>query len=238
VADVDTDGLDDVVVTHDGWGCVGVYLQTEHGLGAEDLYTVPSVSAYDPYGIGVGDFDGDACRDVVLADYENGLVVLPGTGCKDVYKDTDGDAVPDVRDVCDAVYDPGQADRDLDGLGDVCDGCPNDADDGYDDDGDGTPDACDRCPGADDAADIDRDGIPDGCEPVDTGEPTDTAEDTGDDDSAPPAETATPTDTADTGGEPAGDTPGKGGGCGCGSGGPAGAWVAALGLLGALARRR
>lgn len=238
VGDVDTDGLDDVVVTHGGRGCLGVHLQTTRGLGAEDTYDVPHVSSYDHYGIGVGDLDGDACNDVVLADYENGVLVLPGTGCKDVYKDTDGDAVPDVRDVCDTVYDPGQGDRDLDGLGDVCDGCPNDADDGYDDDADGTPDACDLCPGADDAADLDRDGVPDGCEDEDTGVPADTAADTGGDDSgadtAADTDTAGPVDTAD--GSPA--DPEKGAGCGCGTGAPLGAWAAALALLGALARRR
>lgn len=167
VADVDIDGLDDVVVTHGGWGCVGVYLQESRGLGAEDLYEIPNASGYDSYGVAVGDLDGDACTDVVIADYESGLVVLAGNGCEDRHKDTDGDGVPDVSDVCDDLYDPSQGDRDFDGVGDVCDGCPSDADDGTDTDADGVPDACDLCPGADDR---------DGCGPdTDTDLPGDTA---------------------------------------------------------------
>lgn len=40
--------------------------------------------------------------------------------------DDDGDGVPDDEDVCEKVSDPGQADRDRDGLGDACDPSPDD----------------------------------------------------------------------------------------------------------------
>ena len=68
----------------------------------------------------------------------------------------------------------GQEDADADGAGDVCDVCPNDADD--DIDGDGVCGDVDNCP--DDAnpgqEDADMDGVGDACE--DDPEPSDTLE--------------------------------------------------------------
>jgi hypothetical protein len=194
-ADLDTDGLDDLVVAHSSNDCVGVYLQGARGLGAEDLYAIPGEMADDSHGMGVGDFDGDGCTDVALATYGRGLVVLPGTGCKDVYKDTDGDGVPDSRDGCPTTYDPTQGDEDLDGIGDVCDGCPTLPDDGVDSDGDGIPDECDLCRETpDDGRDGDGDARPDGCDPC-----PDVADDgtDSDNDRLPDACDACPYDTDD-----------------------------------------
>jgi hypothetical protein len=39
--------------------------------------------------------------------------------------DTDGDGVPDARDVCPIVADADQRDTDGDGIGDACDSCPS-----------------------------------------------------------------------------------------------------------------
>ncbi len=85
--------------------------------------------------------------------------------------DSDGDGIPDVRDNCPATYNPGQSDRNANGLGDACD---------PDLDGDGIPndpnlppcaagltaDCRDNCPEAynPDQADTDGDGVGDICE--------------------------------------------------------------------------
>jgi hypothetical protein len=53
------------------------------------------------------------------------------------WTDRDGDGVPDVFDNCPATWNPGQADFDIDGLGDVCD---------LDDDSDRTHDFIDPRP--------------------------------------------------------------------------------------------
>ena len=79
-ADVDRDGRVDVVTLHGGWNRAGVYLQQGNGtLAAEELATIPYASHYNPHGLAVGDVDGNGSPDVVLADYNNGLVVLRGT---------------------------------------------------------------------------------------------------------------------------------------------------------------
>ncbi len=103
--------------------------------------------------------------------------------------DTDGDGVPEdgdgsgtagddvcgdgeiylCDDSCPADWDPGQADTDGDGLGDVCDNCPSISNPGQGDvDGDGTGDACDAAcsNGLDDDGDgfVDFAGFDPGCD--------------------------------------------------------------------------
>ena len=81
VADVDRDGLGDVVVVHEGWGRVGVYPGLAGGgLGAEQLYPVPFANDQNPQNLAVGDITGDGWPDIVVADDLNGLLVLPNTG--------------------------------------------------------------------------------------------------------------------------------------------------------------
>jgi len=77
VADLDMDGNSDVILLHGGWNAAGVYRQTSPGtLLAEQLLTLPYASSYNRQGLAVGDINGDGRPDVVVADYNNGLVVL------------------------------------------------------------------------------------------------------------------------------------------------------------------
>ena len=73
--------------------------------------------------------------------------------------DTDHDGVADSQDNCESAANPSQADEDLDGVGDACDGPP-------DRDSDEVPDSSDNCPGVynPDQADSDSDGTGDACE--------------------------------------------------------------------------
>jgi len=77
VADVDLDGRDDVVTLHGGWNRAGVYAQhVVGGFAGEDLYPIPYASHYESHGLALGDVSGDGRPEVVLADYNHGLVVL------------------------------------------------------------------------------------------------------------------------------------------------------------------
>jgi FG-GAP-like repeat len=76
VADMNRDGLGDVVTLHGGWNRAGVYLQEPGGLGPESLFPIPYATSYNPKGLDVGDINGDGRPDIVLADYNSGLVVL------------------------------------------------------------------------------------------------------------------------------------------------------------------
>ncbi len=97
--------------------------------------------------------------------------------------DYDLDGIVDACDNCPKIFNPGQEDDNLDGLGNACDptasapplGAPGVGVDppsaeyvgcrtGPDSDGDGIGDACDVCPTGPDYRDADRDGIPDACD--------------------------------------------------------------------------
>ncbi|MEM9453404.1 MAG: thrombospondin type 3 repeat-containing protein [Myxococcota bacterium] len=170
--------------------------------------------------------------------------------------DLDGDTVLDRDDNCVDDANPDQADADMDGIGDVCDGCPDDADN--DVDGDTICGDVDNCPEVDnpDQADADEDGQGDACQRSDdtTGDATAGVDSTGAVDSTGDAggSTGLPTDGAmttsisagsgsaegSTGGGPAVDD-GGGNGCGCRSDDrPVGPLAGLLLGLGLIRRRR
>jgi hypothetical protein len=81
VTDVDFDGREDIVTAHGGWLEAGVYRQlVGGGVAGEELYPIPYASHYGPHGLAVGDVNGDGPPDLVLADYNFGLVILYHVG--------------------------------------------------------------------------------------------------------------------------------------------------------------
>ena len=91
-------------------------------------------------------------RDCVL-----GKICMGGECVVDVESDLDRDGVPDLRDNCPTLSNPGQDDPDEDGLGSLCD---------EDDDNDGLGDMNDNCPlqANPSQADFDGDGMGDACD--------------------------------------------------------------------------
>jgi hypothetical protein len=88
--------------------------------------------------------------------------------------DYDSDGVVDGQDNCVYVVNPDQADRDMDGLGDICDDEPDGPMGDYDDDGDGVVDGLDNCINDvnPDQLDSDEDGQGDACDETPTTETT------------------------------------------------------------------
>ena len=75
VGDMNRDGLDDVVVLHEGWYSGGVYLQGPDGnLGPEQLFRVP-FGGLDGKSLALGDINGDDCPDIAIGT-NAGLVTL------------------------------------------------------------------------------------------------------------------------------------------------------------------
>ncbi|MEV4621093.1 FG-GAP-like repeat-containing protein [Asanoa sp. NPDC049573] len=79
IADVNNDGRDDVAITHGGWSSAGVLLQRPDGwLGNEFLRSqLPPASSFTPRGLAVADINNDGLKDLLMANYNYGLVVAP-----------------------------------------------------------------------------------------------------------------------------------------------------------------
>jgi hypothetical protein len=104
----------------------------------------PAKQAPGQCGCGIADTDTDGdgtadCNDGCPLD--NGKIAPGQCGCGVSDVDTDNDGIADCNDNCDTIANPGQADCDLDGIGDVCEIANNTA------------------------SDIDLNGIPDSCQP-------------------------------------------------------------------------
>jgi hypothetical protein len=76
VGDVNQDGKGDVIVVNGGWMNVSVYLQSRGKLLPYELYRIPYASHYNLDGMKVADINSDGANDIVIADYNHGLVVL------------------------------------------------------------------------------------------------------------------------------------------------------------------
>jgi len=77
IADMDRDGREDIIVAHGGWLELSVYLQNASGgLNFELRFDIPYATHYSPQGLAIGDVNNDGYDDVVIADYNNGVIIL------------------------------------------------------------------------------------------------------------------------------------------------------------------
>jgi hypothetical protein len=106
-------------------------------------------------GVPETDSDADGAADCVDACPNDPLKVSAGScGCGNPETDNDGDGVPNCVDNCPQLANPGQADCDMNGIGDACQGAA-------DCDANGVPDACQL---ALPANDLNFDGVLDACQ--------------------------------------------------------------------------
>lgn len=106
VADLDHDGYEDLSLMHGGWWRIGFYLLGNKGFTPEAVVFSPDylhATHYNQDGVANGDLDGDGCTDTAIADYNDGLGVVHGTGCYEPWTmanhnegDFDGDGRTDI----------------------------------------------------------------------------------------------------------------------------------------------
>ncbi len=153
---------------------IGDYLYLSHysaGTRIVDI-RIPScpveVAAYDPPPDNTwGCFPFTGVDSLVYASNMDGVMSILKLRRNPAYvlNDTDGDGIENVCDNCPTDANLSQIDSDQDGYGDICDNCPSTYNPAQTDtDADNVGEACDSCPDFDDNLDADSDDVPDGCD--------------------------------------------------------------------------
>ncbi|HEU0135777.1 MAG TPA: FG-GAP-like repeat-containing protein [Flavobacterium sp.] len=76
VSDVDNDGIKEIVTVNGGWERVSCHQQTDNVFTNNLLNYIPYASHYDTGGLAIGDINNDSRKDIAIADYNNGLIIL------------------------------------------------------------------------------------------------------------------------------------------------------------------
>lgn len=80
IADLDCDGKNEIITVHGGWQKLSIYKQNNFGqFDTFSKYNLPYASHYDPDGLSIGDINSDGRKDIAIADYNSGLVILINT---------------------------------------------------------------------------------------------------------------------------------------------------------------
>jgi len=79
IADINHDGQNDVLTSHDGWRTLSIYLQNNSGALSPPLQvSLPYSSRYRPDALTVGDVDGNGSLDIAVVNRDPGLTLLTG----------------------------------------------------------------------------------------------------------------------------------------------------------------
>jgi hypothetical protein len=77
VDDLNCDGHNDIVTVHGGWDRLSVFEQSTTGQYGQALgFFLPYASHYQLEGLAIGDINRDNKKDIAIADYNSGLIVM------------------------------------------------------------------------------------------------------------------------------------------------------------------
>lgn len=77
IGDMNNDGRNEIIIAHGGWNNISCYEQNISGqYDAYNSFPIPYASHYNRQGLALGDINNDGLKDVAIADYNNGLVIL------------------------------------------------------------------------------------------------------------------------------------------------------------------
>jgi len=89
IGDLNNDGKNEIVTINGGWMNASVYEQNSSNLFTNfSMNAIPYASHYEKQGLAIGDINSDGRKDIAIADYNNGLVILYNTSNLDINDNT------------------------------------------------------------------------------------------------------------------------------------------------------
>lgn len=77
IDDVNCDGKNEIITAHGGWTDLSVYTQVaSNSYNDYQKFNIPYASHYNPYGLSIGDLNNDGRKDIAVADYNSGMILL------------------------------------------------------------------------------------------------------------------------------------------------------------------
>lgn len=79
INDLNNDGSNEIIAVHGGWMKLSVFEQNATFFSPYSLFNIPYASHYNNQGVSIGDINNDGGKDIAIADYNYGLVILYNT---------------------------------------------------------------------------------------------------------------------------------------------------------------